>query len=300
MTWPLFLSTALPNILAEANVDQARIAAVVRDVEQRATDYAGGGKSERRLLRAPFLDDVASFDPEEAPIGSRADVAVVVRNSELERFHSMGSVGDDEIATITYLATGALNQWLRENADRSEHKPLHGVFAGVSEFPRACAALTAMALAAEVGGRKAIGRDRNQVPAPLARDPHVDRVSQGEEDTFQLVATVRCGLDPIDSDLERALSRVAGGDADLLFTSSLSRYSRNSVHLAQALEFVLSNGGSVLTSNFLVRPREVFSRRAPLIGSNSAELLSNLSTDRLSGLHARHVRDLLRQHGMQV
>jgi len=84
---------------------------------------------------------------------------------------------------------------------------------------------------------------------------------------------------------------------DVLFTSSLSRYSRDSALLATVLEFVLAHGGTILTTNFLLRPGDAVARRPPLIGADTHDPLSVITTDRLLGLHAKYVRRLLEQQG---
>ncbi len=93
------------------------------------------------------------------------------------------------------------------------------------------------------------------------------------------------------------LSAVADDAADVLFTSSLSRYSRHSVVLAGVLEFVVAHEGSILTTNFLLRPGEAFARRSPLAAANSHDPLSVLSLDRLPGLHAKYARGVLASQG---
>ncbi|MFP5073088.1 hypothetical protein ACLFMI_25935 [Pseudonocardia nantongensis] len=299
LDWPAFLGEALPGCLTEVGIAEGERQVIIGDIERRALDYAASGKAARRLLRAPFLDDVAQFLPDEAPIGSKADTAVVVRNSVLETAHSRGPVDGGMLARITYLATGALNRWLNHNADQDEAAPPAGVFSSVVESRRACAAFRAMALAAGSGGRKAIrGPSVGHAPPRLSDVEHgATPPAELDDDVAWLGRQVRCGLDPVDDDLLQMLGSIETGASEILVTSSLSRYNRGSTRLARVLEFVLGHGGAVLTTNFLIRPREVFARRAPFLGANSEEPLAQLSTDRLSGLHARYVRDVLEQLG---
>jgi hypothetical protein len=287
LTWELYLTETLPSLLAEAGIGSDEAAAIIADVEQRGRDYIRGGRASRRALRAPFLDDVAEFEPREAPIGCRADTAVVVRNSALEEVHAGGVVGDGQLVKITYLATGALNAWSSDHQNRSEDAPPVGVFAVVADYPRAYAALQALALAAEGGGRQAFRMADGLVPELPQPGEHED--SSGK--------VRRSALSALDQVLLSSLEAVAAGRTDVLVTSSLSRYSRDYTLLGTVLEFVLAHGGTILTTNFLLRPREVFARRPPLIGADSHDPLSPITTDRLPGLHAKFVRRLLEELG---
>lgn len=280
LTWELYLAETLPSLLAEASVEAGEAAAIVGDVEQRGRDYIGGGRASRRALRVPFLDDVAEFKPDEAPIGCRADVAVVVRNSRLEDAHARSQVSDANLFEITYLATGALNVWLSKHLNADEDAPPVGVFAEVAERARAYAALQALALAAESGGRQAFRMPDGPVPELPAPGAH--EMSAGK--------VRRSALSALDEPLVRDLSSLGSGEMEVVFASSLSRYSRNSVLLAAVVEFVLAHGGTLLTTNFLLRPGEAFCRRPPLIGADSHDPLSKLSPDRLPGLQAKYVR----------
>lgn len=285
LTWELYLAETLPSLLAEAGVSDDEAAAIVADVEQRGRDYISGGGASRRALRVPFLDDVAEFMPEEAPIGCRADVAVVVRNSLLEDAHARSLVSDAKLVEITYLATGAFNAWSSQRLNRDEDAPPVGVFAAIAEHPRAYAALQALALAAEGGGRKAYRMPDG--PVPELPTPGAHEISAGK--------VRRSALAALDEPLVRDLTALGSGEMEVAFASSLSRYSRNSTVLATVVEFVLAHGGTLLTTNFMIRPGEAFSRCPPLVGADSHDPLSVLTTDRLPGLQAKHVRMILKQ-----
>jgi hypothetical protein len=285
LTWDLYLAETLPSLLSESGVDADEAATIVADVEQRGHDYISGGRASRRALRVPFLDDVAEFAPDEAPIGCRADVAVVVRNSLLEEAHARGLVGDAKLFELTYLATGAFNAWSSQHLNRDEDAPPVGVFAGVTEHPRAYAALQALALAAESGGRQAFRMPDG--PVPELPEPGMHKMSAGR--------VRRSALSALDGPLVRELSALGSGEIEVAFASSMSRYSRNSILLATVVEFVLAHGGTLLTTNFLLRPGEAFCRRPPLVGSASHDPLSKLSADRLPGLQAKKVRKIQKQ-----
>ena len=288
LTWPRYLSEVMPELLDEAGVSPAGAAAIVADVERRSQDYLAGGRASRRALRVPFTDDVAGFDPQEAPVGCLADVAVVVRNSLLEDAHATGPVCDPSLREITLLAVGALNTWAMENLNRDEEAPPAGVFRVFGERPRAYAALQALALAAEGGGRRSF----RMPDAPVPESPQAV-LGDGAADRGGPVS--RSGLAEPDEVLRGRLAAVAAGDLDIVFVSSLSRFSRDSTMIADAVEMVLAHGGTILTTNFLLRPGEAFSRRPPFVGADSHDPISAVVPDRMSGLHAKRVRWLLSQ-----
>jgi hypothetical protein len=287
LTWPLYLSEVLPELLNEARVPAGEGAAIVADVDRRGRDYLAGGRASRRALRVPFVDDVAGFDPPDAPVGCLADVAVVVRSSLLEDAHADGPVGDASLREITLLAVGAFNAWASEHLNQEENAPPSGVFRGFGERPRAYAALRALALAAENGGRRSFQLPDAPVPepppVPAAGGPPGGRVR-------------RSGLAEPDEALLGSMAAVAAGALEVVFVSSLSRFSRDSTMLADAVEMLLAHGGTLLTTNFLLRPGEAFARRPPFVGAVSDDPLSVLTPDRMSGVHAKHVRSLLAQN----
>lgn len=284
LTWQSYLSEALPGCLAGAGVGREQMTTIVDDVARRARDYAA-----RRALRVPFIDDVAGFLPREAPAAVKADVAVVVRNSLLENAHARGPVEDGDLTRITVLATGALNEWLYENSNKDEHAPPCGMFAAAADHSRAYPALRALAAAAERGGRRSFRMPRPGVPDRPAGAPAV-------RDTAR-VRVVRSGLDALDDDLLARLDAVADGSSPLGFCSSLSRYSRDTRLLCQVLDVVLAHGGSLLTTNFLIRPGEVFSRRPPFVAACSYDPVSVLTPDRMPGLAAKYTRIVIEQAG---
>ncbi|MFI5429612.1 hypothetical protein ACHMWU_26165 [Aeromicrobium sp. UC242_57] len=216
LTWADYLADVLPAILPEAGLTSDSVLAIIKDVGSRAQGYAAGGRSARRALRTPFLDDVVDFNPAEAPLPVRADVAVVVRNSILEDQHAAGLVVDNHLAEATHLACAPLNTWLREHSNSSEHDPPSGPFSAMVDFPRAYAALQALALAAEAGGRRAF---RSPVGAVV---PKLPTAHQGEVERTATGFVRRSAISDLDQGLVQILRGVADGEIDCLFVS-LSR-----------------------------------------------------------------------------
>jgi hypothetical protein len=116
-------------------------------------------------------------------------------------------------------------------------------------------------------------------------------------DTSSIMA-VRSGLDPLDDELLERLDEIADGTSRLGFCSSLSRYSRDSTLLNQVLDFILAHNATLLTTNFLIRPGEVFSRRPPFVAACSHDPFSALNFDRMPGLAAKYTRIVIQQVGV--
>lgn len=300
LTWRRYLDHVLPEQLAGAGIDAVQAFAIAEDVAARAAAYAAGGRVSRHALRVPFLDDVAEFLPEEAPVGCRADVAVVVRNSLLEDAHAAGDLDDQALLHITYLASGAFNVWLNAEANKAEDDPPTEMFAEVAAYPCAYAALRALALAAETGGRRAFSPPTSlttsTLPVPIRAAAIKSGQALGTEGDAdgphrEPLRIHRSALSAPDDRLVQLLSLVSDERVGSLATSSMSRYSRNSVALAEIIEHILAHGATLLTTNFLLRPKEAFARRAPLIGADSYEHLNGVTTDRLAGIHAKYLRN---------
>lgn len=92
-------------------------------------------------------------------------------------------------------------------------------------------------------------------------------------------------IDPrFDQKLYGLLQQVAQGEI-VLYTSALSRYSRNSAKLHRVLEFLLAHGATILTTNYLLRPGDVWVRRGDLVKPNSEDPAASIGDLRgLSGL----------------
>ena len=293
LTWRAFLDEVLPKLFRRCGVGPEQSAAVVTDIERRATDYAAGGRSSRRMLRVPFLDDVADFEPREAPLGVKADIAVVVRNSLLEDVHSHGPIDDPELLDITYTGTGAFNAWLNSNANPNDHDPPKGVFAATADCVRASAGLQALALAAENGGRRSFRTPK--APPPVT--PWTADGGAVDDPVWADGRIERSALAAVDSHLVGMLDSVAEGSAGLLVTSSLSRYSRDSVLLAQIVEFLLAHKATILTTNLMLRPGEAFARRPPFVAADSQNTLVGINAERLSGIHAKVLNQVIAELG---
>lgn len=101
-------------------------------------------------------------------------------------------------------------------------------------------------------------------------------------------AAVHCGVSPVvDDRLHTLLTAADAGRQGVWFVSSLSRLSRDIARLAFVLEFAQSRGVQILTTNALIRPGEVSTRRGPLQPAERDLVLSRVGTAGLSGVHAK-------------
>lgn len=279
LTWELFTGEILPGVLSEWGLTNAQ--EVGRGIAERATSYAQSGRSSRLAIRAPFIEEVAGYEPSGATPGLLATVCVIVRCSALEDAHADGLVGDGGIKSITEMAAGPLSQWLAEQGEATGG--LAGVFEGLDDrWPRAWAALDALARA-ERGGRAAFRMPDASTPdLPSEEEMLPARTTPGGH-------SILSGIDPRFDEFAVSLLNTAGPDM-VSFVSSLSRLSRNLDKALRMIEIVLSRGGTLLTANHMIRPAEVFTRKGALVRPNSLQPLSALEDlTGLSGVHRKMV-----------
>ncbi|WP_156698008.1 hypothetical protein [Nocardioides sp. Leaf285] len=307
-SWDRFCS-ALPGLLAPVGVSRETTEEVADDVRARAAAYAAVGSANRRLLRAACLDDVAAFEPAEAPIGVRAEAAVVLRNGAVEAHHAAGRFSDEALVRLTYAGCAPLNAWLREHnsEDGSFEEPSAGPFAALARYPRARAVLAAMAMASDRGGRAPIakgadriGEERAEVPDLATAREAARGVSSGVSSTVEGAVT-RSGLDGPEEGLVDLLEQAALHGTTLA-VPALSRLSRDAGWLGWMLEYLAAHGATVLTTNFLLRSErgEVFARRTPLVGADNRTLFATLEARGLSGVHTKTARETVQRLGGTV
>lgn len=110
----VFCQDVVPTVLREAcNVEDSLAESIGADIYRRAGAFADSDLHTRRVLTAPFIEDVVDFEPVEAPLDLRAATAVVLRNSLLEQAHANGDVNDGGIKVLTTLGARALSAYLR-------------------------------------------------------------------------------------------------------------------------------------------------------------------------------------------
>jgi hypothetical protein len=149
----LFCREVVPELLTKWGVSEKLARRVGEDILARAGSFASLGQETQDVLIAPFVEEVASYEPQSAPLPLRGTVAVVVRSSLLEEAHANGPVNAGGIQGITSMAAAPLSHFLagrRRNPD-----PVgNNLFAGLpTAYPRAWACLTAVTHAFAKGGR---------------------------------------------------------------------------------------------------------------------------------------------------
>lgn len=286
-----FCRVVVPGILTDVcHIDRKVALRVGRDIQGRAESYAALDDVARNVLMSPFAEEVAGYDPAESPVALKGAVAVIVRSSLLEEVHSRGQVNDGSIAHITTTAAPPLAQFLsarHQQGMRNEFTDLE------SAFPRAWACLGAVALALSAGG----GRwPYSHAAAPVPGLPVAEVAAPSARS--QEGAVVLSGIDPrFDQQfVDQIRSLAEGTDATVLLTQSLSRISRNLGKCMRAIEYLLSHNVPILTSNYLLRPREVWVRRGKLHPTDLRDPFAPFRDSMgLSGAHRATVSEIARQ-----
>jgi hypothetical protein len=92
------------------------------------------------------------------------------------------------------------------------------------------------------------------------------------------------------------LLRQAADEKVVLCTSALSRYSRNSAKLHRILEYTRAHNIPILTTNYLIRPNDVWVRRGDLIKPRSDDPYAGVAQLRgLAGAHRKIAENVTAQ-----
>lgn len=290
-----YCDQVLPDMLTQAcDVDADLARRIGVDVLHRAEALAALPQREQDVLIAPFVEEVFDHEPADASLDLKAKVTLVVRNSLLEQAHHDGPLHAG-IVPATQYAAGPLSHLLAARRRQPVDLPGLNPFAGLAKrYPRAWACLDALTDTFADGGRGPL-----RLPAaPIPDLPSGDEVVTAPPADDGV--TVFSAIDPrFDQGLVDLLQNAVSGDA-LVFTSALSRYSRNSDKLHRILEFLLAHGATVLTTNYLVRPADVWVRRGALVKPDSAKPYAGvLDTRGLVGTHRKVAETIARQRGLR-
>jgi hypothetical protein len=284
----------LPHMLTAAcGVDSDLAMRIGQDTLQRAEALATMPPRDQDVLIAPFIEEVFDHKPLDTSLDLKAKVTVVVRNSLLEQAHHSGQL-TSAIVPATEYATGPLSHFLaarrRNPVDYQGPNPFVGLPA---RYPRAWACLDALTEAFADGGRQPL-----RLPAaPIPALPTGDEVATAPPATHDDTTMVFSAIDPrFDQHLLDQLGKATGGDF-VACTSALSRYSRNSQKLHYILEFLLAHDASILTTNYLIRPTDVWVRRGDLVKPNSSNPTAGIAQPRgLAGAHRKLAQSITSQH----
>jgi len=278
-----FCNVVVPDLLTDVcHVGTELAARIGEDILARAESYATLDDTARDVLIAPFAEEIAGYEPASSSLMLKGAVAVVVRSSLLEEAHAHGPVDASGIQGITTMVAAPLSHFLaarRRNAVTVEDN----LFTGLADaWPRAWACLGAVAHAYGAGG----GRwPYHALVAPVPELPaaEVEAPAAGTRDDVVILS----GIDPrFDQEaVQRMREAAEPGDAVWL-TASLSRISRHLGKLLQAVEYLLAHDVSILTANYLLRPREVWVRRGELATVDHEDPPAAWRSSRgLSGVH---------------
>lgn len=138
------------------------------------------------------------------------------------------------------------------------------------------------------------GRHSYRLPnAPIPELPPDDQLIDAKESRSDPNINVLSALDPrLDRTLAEQL-RIITAEKAVLAISALSRISRNEHKLFWVMEYVLSHKSTIVTTNYMLRPGEVWVRRGTLIKPNSENPYPGISNvEGLSGAHRQVIRSL--------
>ncbi|WP_157239410.1 recombinase family protein [Catenuloplanes japonicus] len=254
-----YCDQTLPGMLTDVcEVEPGLARRIGVAVLARAEELAVRPPREQDVLIAPFVEESFDREPTDAPLDLKAKVTLVVRNEPLLDRACRDGAPSYGVAAVLRYAAAPLSHFL--GARQREPLPSAGTgpFSGLAaRSPRAWACLTALTDVFADGGR----HDLRLPDAPVPPLP--------------LFA---------DEELRGLLRRAASGD--VLHVPALSRYARDSAHLHAVLEFLLAHRATVLTTNYLIRPDDVWVRHGELVSPDGDDPYAGIRDTRgLTGAH---------------
>ncbi|WP_345540585.1 hypothetical protein [Phytohabitans rumicis] len=289
-----YCGDVLPHMLTTAcGVDPDLALRIGQDILQRAEALASMPTRDQDVLIAPFVEEVFDHKPLDTSLDLKAKVTLVVRNSLLEQAHHIGQLTSGIIPATEY-AAGPLSHFLaarrRNPVDYRGPNPFTALAA---RYPRAWACLDALTVAFADGGRQPLRLPIASIPGL----PTGDELATAAPATHDETAMVFSAIDPrFDQHLMNLLGKATGGDF-VACTSALSRYSRNSQKLHYTLEFLLAHHATILTTNYLIRPNDVWVRRGTLVKPNSSNPTAGIAQTRgLTGTHRKLAQTITVYH----
>ncbi|MFD9735685.1 hypothetical protein [Umezawaea sp. NPDC059074] len=291
----------LPSLLVEVcQCADAEAVAIGEDVLARATAFSRLPDKTREVLVAPFLEEVFDHEPYPVSLSLLGATAVVVRNSKLEDAHVEGKVDTGGLRAFTTAAAAPLSHLLgaarRHPIDLVGDDPFEGLDV---RYPRAWACLEVLAEVVESdSGRQAY---RTTTSDGLPTLPRNEEIVPSQVARTASGGMVFSGINPrFDQELINQLSvAVRDQEPSVLFVSALSRLSRNSDKQLRIIDLLLAHNVTILTTNYLLRPHDVWVRRQLLVKPNSRTPLDGLRRRQgLSGTHRQVVTELLATGGL--
>jgi len=297
-----FCHKILPGMLVEAcSVAAPDASRIAGDIMLRAEASARLDRASCEILAAPFFEESFFHDPAEASPWMKAITTLVVRNSQLEDLHANGPVNTGGIAAVTTYALGPLSHLTA--AGRQHPVPAAGPddpFAGLTDtYPRAWACLDALRTSLIDGGGRVGYRLPEASPPELPDATEVTEAQAAdhlEMPSEVFTGVVFSGIDPRFDQTALNWLKTAENEELMLGLSSLSRISRNSRKLMRVLEFLLAHRARILTTNYLLTPKEVWVRRHELVKPDSEHPMKGFhEMSGLSGSHRKTAESYIRQ-----
>ncbi|MDG4857347.1 hypothetical protein P8605_04110 [Streptomyces sp. T-3] len=296
MTFEIYCATTLPQTLKKCGLVTDEATRVADDVFHRGQAISALPPEYFDVLITPFLEEVTGNQPIGSPAWVRAAVAVAVRNSELETFHSANRVSNRFIAEITTAAVQPMQAILDGPSVTVQENPFTGLD---SRYPRAWACLSALSDLISKGS----GSVEYDAPEGL---PVPDLPSEFERLEVRLGGAVgparkaiTSGISPyFDQQIMSSMTMASAKMIDVTAVSALSRYSRNSHKQFRVLEYFLAHRVPVLTSNHLLADGWVSVRSRPWVQPNSGD--PRRAYRKLKGLVGEHKKisaDVAKQFG---
>lgn len=280
-----YCSGLLPDLLGQCNVEAAKVKAIVDDVRRRAESFVALDEATQRIITAPFFEDVAAYKPYEAPTFVKAAVAVTVRNSLLEEVHAGDLVQSGGLTVITEMAAQPLVLLMLAARTTTNTPPMGSPFSDLyAPYPRAWAAMQALAdgFKSATGGRTA----SRSVTAPIPEFPSDIQVETRPMSTTSNEVVIENALaETFNEYLVNQLREVIESGS-VFFVPSLSRISRSSAKMLRVVELLLAHQVPILTTNYLIRSRDIWIRQGGLIAPDIDDIHSSLQNE--SGLVGTH------------
>ncbi|MBN1173177.1 MAG: hypothetical protein JXA67_13470 [Micromonosporaceae bacterium] len=291
-----FCGEMLPTLLQDVcQVEPAAAASVGSEILDRADAFATLDRHDQDVLVGPFVEEAVDHVPADASLALKAAVTLVVRNSRLEDLHVRGLVSDGGLRAITEMAAVPLSHVIAARRRQPQPVSAENLFRGLAGvYPRAWACLAALAGVLDEGGRCGYRAPE----APVADLPSgadvIDAAHSQSDDTI----VVRSGVDERFDAVLVARLRDSADEQGVLFVSALSRLSRHTGKLLRIIEYLLAHDVPILTTNYLLRPRDVWVRRGRFVKPTSAKPLAGLVDERgLAGTHRNLAREIRAQLG---
>ena len=283
----------MPHLLVEeCGLSKTQAKEIGEDILARANYLAALNVWQHRPLVAPFMEEVAGYDPRSAPWEHKAAVSVVVRSSLLEEAHVSGQVKADHLRALTTVAVQPVAGFIAATTNIRFEPPGHNPFADLyATYPRAWACLTALRAAIDQGGGR-VGYQEPEAPVPLV--PTASEHADAKPDSQHEGAVIFSAIDPrFDQQLISMLTAAIQHQAPI-FVPTLSRFSRNLDKLLRVIELLLARGVTIVTTNYLLRPGEVWVRRHHIVQPDNHDPLDGLrNTTGLSGVHRNVVERIV-------